>query len=144
MDYKKENEIFDDYVRSRGLKQSSQRKEVLHTFLKTERHLTVDELHHLVKKKNPEIGIATIYRTMKLLRDSGLCREFRLDDGTTRYEHLYNHKHHDHLICSDCGVFIEVLDPEIEKLQEKLAKKHGFRIKNHKLEIYGTCRRCGK
>jgi Fur family ferric uptake transcriptional regulator len=142
MAFEEENKIFDGYVRSKGLKQSSQRKEVLLTFLKTEKHLTADELHRLVKKKNPAIGIATVYRTLKLLKESGLCSEFRLDDGTTRYEHLYNHEHHDHLICSNCGDLIEVFDPEIEKLQEKLARKHGFHISSHKLEIYGTCKKC--
>ena len=95
-----------------------------------------------MKKRLPEIGIATVYRTLKLLKESGLCKEIRLDDGVTRYEHLYKHDHHDHLICSECGDLIEVLDPEIETLQKKLAKKHGFRIDSHKLEIYGTCREC--
>jgi Fur family ferric uptake transcriptional regulator len=142
MSFNEEIKIFDDYVRSKGLRQSNQRKEVLWTFLKTESHLTADELHRLVKKKSPEIGIATVYRTIKLLKESGVSREIKLDDGITRYEHLYNHAHHDHLICSECGKLIEVLDPEIEKLQTKLAKKHGFKIKSHKLEIYGTCKNC--
>jgi Fur family ferric uptake transcriptional regulator len=142
MAFEEEQKIFDDYVRNKGLKQSGQRKDILLTFLKTEKHLTADELHRLVKKRNPVIGTATVYRTLKLLSESGLCREFRLDDGTARYEHLYGHDHHDHLICTSCGSFEEVLDPEIEKLQEKLARKHGFKISNHKMEIYGTCRKC--
>ena len=103
MAFEEEQKIFNDYVHSRGLKHSGQRKDILLTFLKTEKHLTADELYRLVKKRNPSIGTATVYRTLKLLRESGLCREFRLDDGTTRYEHLYNHEHHDHLICSICG-----------------------------------------
>jgi Fur family ferric uptake transcriptional regulator len=142
MAFEEEQKIFNDYVQSRGLKQSGQRKDILLTFLKTEKHLTADELYRLVKKRNPSIGTATVYRTLKLLRESGLCREFRLDDGTTRYEHLYNHKHHDHLICSICGSLVEVLDPEIEKLQDKLAKAHGFTVSRHKMEIYGICRKC--
>ena len=142
MAFDAENKIFDDYVSGKGLKQSSQRKEVLWTFLKTEKHLTADELHRLVLKKIPTIGIATIYRTVKLLKESGLCREIRLEDGITRYEHFYGHEHHDHLICSDCGRLTEVFDPEIEKLQEKLIKKHGFKVDSHKLEIYGTCKQC--
>ena len=142
MAFEEEQKIFDDYVRNKGLKQSGQRKDILLTFLKTEKHLTADELYRLVKRKNSAIGTATVYRTLKLLSESGLCREFRLDDGTARYEHLYGHDHHDHLICTSCGGFEEVLDPEIEKLQEKLARKHGFKISNHKMEIYGTCRKC--
>jgi len=140
--FREEQSIFETYVRDKGLKQSGQRKEILLTFLKTEKHLTADELHRLVKKRNPAIGTATVYRTLKLLIESGLCREFRLDDGTARYEHLYGHEHHDHLICTSCGALEEVLDPEIEKLQEKLARGLGFKISSHKLEIYGTCRKC--
>ena len=115
---------------------------MLWTFLKTEKHLTADELHRLIQKRVPSIGIATVYRTLKLLKECGLSREIRLDDGVTRYEHLYNHEHHDHLICSECGRLVEVFDPEIEKLQEKLAKKHNFKISSHKLEIYGLCSKC--
>lgn len=142
MAFEEEQKIFDDFVKSRGLKHSDQRREILLTFLKTEKHLTADELFRLVKKRNESIGTATVYRTLKLLSESGLCREFRLDDGTARYEHLYGHDHHDHLICTSCGKLEEVVDPEIEKLQEKLAKKQGFKISNHKMEIYGTCRKC--
>lgn len=143
MDIKEEEKVFDDFVRSRGLKYSEQRWQVLRTFLRTEKHLAPDELHSLVKKGFPSIGIATIYRTLKLLRESGLCRELKLDDGTTRYEHLYEHDHHDHLICIECGSLTEIFDREIEKLQAKLARKNSFRIKSHKLEIYGVCKNCG-
>ena len=139
---RKETEIFQDYIRSKGLRHSDQRMQILDVFLKTERHLTAEELYQLVQKKHPSVGTATVYRTMKLLRESGLCRELKLDDGSTRYEHLYDHDHHDHLVCSGCGALVEVIDPEIEKRQEKLALAHGFRIMSHKLDLYGICREC--
>ncbi len=142
MAIREEEKVFDDYIKQKGLKYSEQRRQVLHAFLKTEKHLTAEELHLLVKKRFPAIGIATVYRTLKLLKESGLCRELKLNDGTTRHEHLYDHEHHDHLVCIECGSLTEVVDPEIEKLQEKLAKKNGFSIKSHKLEIYGTCKSC--
>ena len=142
MKNKKEIDLFEDYIRSKNLRQSEQRIQVLEVFLKSEKHLTADELYRMVKKKNPSIGTATVYRTLKVLRESGLCRELKLDDGTTRYEHLYGHKHHDHLVCTHCGSLVEVVDPEIEKMQIKLAKAHGFYIKSHKLEMYGICKRC--
>jgi len=142
MAFQEEQKIFDEHVKKTGLKQSEQRRDILFAFLETERHLTADELHGLVKKKNPSIGAATVYRTLKLLRECGLCSEFKLNDGTTRYEHLYGHEHHDHLVCTSCGALIEVVDPEIEKLQEKLAAQHGFSISTHKLEIYGICGKC--
>jgi Fur family ferric uptake transcriptional regulator len=142
MSFKEEQKIFDDFVKRKGLRQSEQRREILRVFLKTEKHLTADELYRLVKKRVPSIGFATIYRTLKLLSECGLCRELRLGDGTVRYEHLYGHEHHDHLICTKCGKFIEVVDQEIESLQEKLARKKGFTIQGHKLLIYGVCKDC--
>ena len=93
MAIREEEKVFDDFIRAKGLKYSEQRRQVLRAFLRTEKHLTAEELHRLVKKRFPAIGIATVYRTLKLLRESGLCRELKLNDGTTRYEHLYDHEH---------------------------------------------------
>lgn len=142
MAFEEEQKIFDSFVREKGLKHSGKRRDILLTFLKTEKHLTADELHALVKKKKPAIGIATVYRTLKLLCESGLSSELRLGDGTVRYEHSYGHEHHDHLVCVKCGNFTEVLDPDIERLQERLAKKEDFKLQGHKLLMYGICRGC--
>jgi Fur family ferric uptake transcriptional regulator len=139
---KKEEGIFADYVRRKNLKHSVQRDQILRIFLKSEKHLTADELYQAVKKNSPGIGFATIYRTLKLLCESGLCRELKCEDGLTRYEHLYGHEHHDHLICLKCGKFIEVANPEIERIQEELARKEGFTVMRHRLELYGICRKC--
>ncbi len=144
MPMKKEEEIFGEYVRNKNLKSSSQRQQILKIFLKSERHLTADELYHEAKKVSAHIGYATIYRTLKHFCESGLCREFKCEDGVTRYEHLYGHRHHDHLICTKCGKFIEVVDSGIEKLQEELARKEGFMLTKHKLELYGLCKNCRK
>lgn len=135
-------QIFQSYVRQKNLKHSGQRDQVLKVFLKSEKHLTAEELYQLVKKDAPGIGYATIYRTLKILCESGLCRELRCEDKTTRYEHLYGHEHHDHLICLKCGNFIEVASPDIEKLQEELARREGFVLMRHRLELYGICRHC--
>ena len=144
MPFEEEHKILADYIRSKNMKRSEQRQLILDVFLKTEKHLAAEELYELVKKKNPSVGYATIYRTMNLFSDAGLCRELRVEDGITRYEHLYNHKHHDHLICIECGKIIEIESPEIEALQEKIAKKNGFILKKHQLELYGLCRDCKK
>lgn len=144
MAFEEERKLFSEFVKSRGLKQSDQRNQILVAFLKTEKHLSAEELHNIVRRTNPSIGIATVYRTLKLFLDSGLCRELRLDDGTSRYEHQFGHDHHDHLVCSGCGTLVEVFDPEIEKLQEKLAARHGFQVSRHKLEMYGLCKSCRK
>lgn len=142
MPYAKEREIFESHIRKKNLKHTEQRTQILMTFLETERHLTAEELYILVRKKYPSVGYATISRTLKLLCDCGLCSELRVEDGVTRYEHLYGHDHHDHLICIECGSFVEVVSPEIERLQEKLAQANGFTIKRHRLEIYGICKKC--
>lgn len=142
MTLEKEQKIFDEYISKNNLKHSEQRIKILEIFLRSERHLTADELYRLVKKALPSVGYATIYRTLKLLSECGICREIKLEDGITRYEPLRGHKHHDHLICVKCGKFVEVMDPEIEKLQEKLAHSKGFVPMRHKLEMYGLCKKC--
>ena len=142
MSNREESKIFEEYLTGKKLKHSKQRNEILDEFLSIDKHLTVDELYRIVQKRNPSIGYATIYRTLKLLCGSGLCRELKFEDGTTRYEHLYGHQHHDHLICTKCGKLVEVIDPEIEQLQEKLFKKHGFHPLKHRMELYGLCKKC--
>ena len=137
-----EQRLFEEYCAGKSLKHSEKRDWILQTFLAIERHLTVYELCAAVKKKHPSVGFATVYRTLKLLCESGLCRELHFDDGTTRYEHLFEHEHHDHLICTGCGAFVEVVDPEIERLQIDLIKRHGFLPQSHRMELYGLCKKC--
>ena len=144
MDIEKEEKVFEGYLTTCKLKHSQQRKEITDAFLSIDKHLTADELYRAIKKKNPKIGYATVYRTLRLLCECGLCRELKFEDGTTRYEHLYKHKHHDHLICTKCGRFVEVVDGEIERLQERLFKVHGFYPQRHRMELYGICKRCKK
>lgn len=139
---RKEEKIFENHLTAKNLKHSGQRIEILQSFLNTDKHLTANELYGIVKRKHPKIGYATIYRTLKLLCECGLCRELKFDDGVTRYEHLYGHQHHDHLICTKCGRFVEVVDPEIERLQEKLIKQYEFYPERHRMELYGICKKC--
>ena len=142
MRFTAEKEILNKYLQTKGLKQGKQRLDVVEVFLETEKHLTPEELHDLVKKRYPSVGIATVYRTLKLLSDCGLAREVVFDGRTARYEHNFEHEHHDHLVCTKCGNITEVIDPEIEKLQLLLAKRHGFAPSSHRMEIYGSCKKC--
>lgn len=141
---KKEVQILDDHLSSQKRKQSRQRKTILDLFVNAGKHVSPDELYRMVQKKHPRIGFATIYRTLHLFCECGLSRALKFNDGITRFEPLYGAKHHDHLICTCCGQLIEVVDPQIELLQEKLARAHGFRLENHRLELYGICRKCKK
>ncbi|MBI5399655.1 transcriptional repressor [Candidatus Saganbacteria bacterium] len=138
----KEREIFIRFLEKSGLKATAQRATVLDIFLKTEKHVSADDLFSLVKKTNTEIGHATVHRTLKLIKAAGLAREVDFGEGKKRYEHLFGHKHHDHLVCLKCGKTIEVLDPKIEKLQANLASGHGFKVSHHRLEILGICKSC--
>jgi len=136
--------IFQLFAAEKGLKSTRQRDSIVAAFLESDAHLSVEDLHHLVQKANPKIGYATVYRTLKLLAESGLAVERKFDDGQTRYEHLDPEEHHDHLICLDCGDIVEFEDKQIEALQEEVAKKLGFTVISHNLDMYGYCSRCRK
>jgi Fur family ferric uptake transcriptional regulator len=138
----KELEVFINYLKEKSLKLTDQRRLILEIFLGTDRHFTVEELYHLSKKKDPTLGQATVFRTLRLLCAAGIAGEVNFGDKKVRYEHRYGHQHHDHLVCVSCGRFIEAVDSRIEKLQEGLCKKFGFLPQRHKMEIFGICSRC--
>lgn len=133
---------FNDFAAAKGLRSTRQRDLILDIFLSTHQHVSVEELYLKVKASHPGIGHATVYRTLKLFAESGLAREILLHDGQTRYEHVMAGEHHDHLVCTGCNAIIEFEDATIEKLQEEIAARHGFRIRSHKMEIYGLCAAC--
>ena len=139
---KSAKDIFAEYLRTNGLLYSKQRAQILDVFLKTEKHLEINELYDLVRKKHPQIGLATVYRTMKIICDAGLARETDFGDGTKRFEHKYKHKHHHHLICLKCGRIIEITSSKLEQAQRQLAKKHGFTIARDTMKIFGICKTC--
>jgi len=134
--------VLRQYLKNKGMLHSKQREQILDVFLKTERHLTIDDLYGLIRKKNPRIGLATVYRAMSIICDAGLAREIDFGDGVKRFEHKYQHQNHHHLVCIKCGRAIEVVSLEIEKLQQRLAKKHGFTPVKDTMEIFGICRKC--
>jgi Fur family transcriptional regulator, ferric uptake regulator len=139
---KPELQVFIDYLQANKLKLTPHRELILETFLDNEGHRSVEDIYHTVKAIDPRIGYTTVYRMMKLMIRCGLAREIELADGITRYEHLFNHEHHDHLICMECGNSIEFYNPEIEALQDAASAQLGFKVLDHKLQIYGVCREC--
>ena len=136
--------IFEEYLKEQDLKLTEQRRQILEEFLKIETHVSTEELYARLKQDHPGIGIATVYRTLKLLCECGLAGELQFEDGTARYEHHYGHEHHDHLVCLECGRYIEVCDPEIEQLQQRLAQKNGFQVLRHHMVLYGICKQCNQ
>lgn len=143
-DFLKRNKkkLFHDYIVRQGLKSTRQRDIILDFFLSSERHMSIEELYLKLRNKHPNIGYATVYRTLKLFAEAGIANEIHFGDGQTRYEHVNEGEHHDHLVCTRCGAITEFENESIEKLQDEVAASHGFLIERHKLELYGQCTKC--
>ncbi len=142
MTLNKSKSIFVKYIEEKGLHHSRQREAIIDAFLTAGKHITAEELFNVVRRKNPEIGYATVQRNLNLMCESGLAEEVKIGKQKTRYEQKYGHKHHDHLVCIKCGRLIEVNDDKIEKLQDKLAEANDFIPIKHELKIYGICSKC--
>ena len=134
--------IFRDYIAREGLKSTQQREVILDFFLSSHQHRSIEELYRELRAQHPNIGYATVCRTLKLFAGSGIAREIHIGDGQTRYEHIVDGEHHDHLVCTRCGKIAEFENKTIEKLQAAVADSHGFLIESHKLELYGLCAKC--
>lgn len=131
-------EAFRAFLVEQGLKFTKQRRVIAEVFFDSGNHLSLAELHELARKQQSSVGYATVYRTMKLMAESGLAHEHKFAEGNVRYEPA-DGDHHDHLICIRCGKIVEYEDHEIERLQDELAAKHGFKVVGHRHEIYGDC-----
>ena len=132
------------FMKQKGFKSTKQRDIIANEFLKVDEHLTAEELYKRVSKRHKNIGFTTVYRTLKLLAESGLATERIFADHLTRYEPVSAEEHHDHLICLTCGSITEFENPKLERMQEKIASDFGFSIVDHKMEFYGYCRECNK
>ncbi|MFN3824416.1 MAG: Fur family transcriptional regulator [Pseudorhodobacter sp.] len=122
---------------ARGLRMTDQRRVVARVIGAAEDHPDVEELFARASAIDPRISIATVYRTVKLFEESGILERLEFGDGRARYEDA-ERDHHDHLIDMNSGEVIEFVDPEIEQLQERIAARLGYRLKGHRLELYGV------
>ncbi len=136
----KEISVLKDHLAKHQLKLTRQREYILHAFLHNE-HITAEQMYRQLAKKDPHIGLATIYRTLNLFCEAGLAQA-RHFGSQTQYDNVAHKGHHDHLICTGCGKIVEFENEDIERLQEQVAAKNGFAIKTHKLELYGLCSHC--
>jgi Fur family ferric uptake transcriptional regulator len=136
--------IFADYIAANGLKNTPQRRLIVDVFFQSGKHLSTEELYSVVREKDSSIGQATVYRTLKLLCNAGLAKEQHFGESTARYEPIEDDSHHDHLICIACGKNQEVMDTEIERLQDELARRYGFTLTAHRMNLYGVCAECRK
>jgi Fur family ferric uptake transcriptional regulator len=145
-------EQFKNLLKQNGLKVTTQRVEILEVLSsRPGKHLTVEEIYDYVKEKYPEIGLATVYRTIQLLSELNLIDKLNLDDGYVRYEinenacgkakQVTGHHHH-HLICLDCGSIYAVQDDLLEALEERIKESMGFEVVDHEVKLFGHCSKC--
>ena len=136
-------ETIEQKCQAKGVKLTEQRKVIARVITESKEiygesdHPDVDELYNRVSKIDPKISIATVYRTVKLFEESGILTKHEFKGGKARYEAL-NESHHDHLIDIKTGEIIEFVDNDIEALQKKVAEKLGYKLVDHKLELYGV------
>jgi Fur family ferric uptake transcriptional regulator len=132
---------FKRMIRQMGLKVTQQRMVILESLSGGRAHVTAQEVFEIVNAKYPEIGFATVYRFLRKMAEQKMVSEVRMGGLPARYE-LTPRRHHDHLTCVQCGQIVEFENPQIETLQEQVAKEHNFRLTHHVLELYGICKRC--
>jgi len=132
-------------LKKNNLKFTIQREVILETLYNSDEHLTPEALHHLIQEKHSGLntGIATIYRTLALLEESNVVTSLSFGAQGKKYE-LGAKEHHDHLICTECGVITEFVDEEIEKRQHLITDQLGFKMNDHSMQIYGICSICQK
>ena len=143
-------EKFKEMLKEKGLKVTNQRLLVLQVLAEhKDEHMTAEDIFELVREDYPEIGLATIYRTVQLLLDMQLVDRILLDDGCVRYEigefldERDGHRHHHHhLICTECGSVTAFRDDLLEELEVYIERETGFQVTDHELKFYGMCRKC--
>ncbi len=131
-------EAFRSYLSREKLKATRQRDLIVQVFASVSGHVNAQELWAEVTARDPSIGYATVYRTLKLLAAAGLAIVHRFGDGQTRYE-VQRAGHHDHLICLECGLILEFHSRRLERLQEEVARRHHFHVVRHRHELFGVC-----
>lgn len=135
--------LFRRYLREQGLPITQQREVIAELVFSSPEHLSVEEIESRLRARGEKIGKATIYRTLEMLVRSGLVEEYDFGEGFKRYKHLFGQTLvREHLICTECGRVQEVKSPALERMQEEIAREHGFQAVRHRVEMYGLCAEC--
>lgn len=137
--------LFYDYLAKNNLRCTSQRDLILNAVLNSDRHLDAETVTNIVKKMDPTLGVATVYRTLRMMTSAQLLIERYFDGSRAQFEFVdLVGEHHDHIICLQCKKIIEFFNEDLENLQIKIAKELHFELKNHRMELFGVCAECQK
>jgi Fur family ferric uptake transcriptional regulator len=134
-------EVFEGFLRRRGLRMTAQRRAMVASVLATEGHFTAEDAHDRIRADGERVSLATVYRALSLLEEAGVLEGHDFADGQRRYERALTREHHDHLICIDCRAVVEFQNPAIEDLQDQVLAEEGFTMVHHALTIFASCRR---
>jgi Fur family ferric uptake transcriptional regulator len=135
-------ERFRRYLREHHQPITRQRDLVARVVFLSQDHLSVEGIRRELRQQGARVGLATVYRTLDLLVESGLVRAHEFGEGFKRYEPMASHADHEHLICERCGRVLEFAHERLERMLPVLADEHGFQHRRHRVEIYGVCRTC--
>ncbi|WP_142521986.1 Fur family transcriptional regulator [Pseudorhizobium endolithicum] len=131
------SKTLEELCADKGMRMTDQRRVIARILQESDDHPDVEELYRRSAKVDPRISLSTVYRTVKLFEDQGIIEKHDFRDGRSRYETVPR-EHHDHMIDVESGTVVEFHSPEIEALQERIAREHGFRLVGHRLELYGV------
>ena len=136
---------FEEHLRELGLKLTSQRQRIFERAFETHEHFTAERLYEWLRAEpGSSVSRATVYRTLSMLVEGGFLASLDSGTGELLYEHVMGHRHHDHMVCMDCGRIEEFFDQRIEDLQEQACRDKGFELIKHSLRLMGYCRTCAK
>ncbi len=139
-DWEKIRGEFEAYLSACGQRYTKQRETILKAVFLAGTHTDAEGVLKQAKKLDPTIGFATVYRTIQLMLAGGILAERSFGGDRRKFEIVGGDSgHHDHLICSDCGAILEFFDPEVEEMQERIAKKLGFALSGHRMDLFGHC-----
>ncbi len=139
-----EEQLFKEYLASRGLKYTPERQTIFRRAFATHKHFEAEDLLLSLRQNHQRVSKATIYRTLALLVKSGHLREVIFGEKHSHYEHVHLNEHHDHMLCSGCGKIIEFVDEALERQQDEVCVRHKFKPESHRMQIHGLCENCQK
>ncbi|PTX60702.1 Fur family peroxide stress response transcriptional regulator [Melghirimyces profundicolus] len=129
-----------DKLKSTGVRMTPQRYAILEFLLTSMGHPTADEIYRALEDKFPNMSVATVYNNLRVFKEAGLVRELTYGDASSRFD--ANMEEHYHIICRECGRIVDFDYPSLVDVEKEAARKTGFRVENHRMEIYGVCAEC--